>query len=82
VARYYFDLRKGDEVFPDEEGLELSAIEAVQQEAVHAVAEMARDAIRRNPDGSRHFMAMEVRDDSGPVLQVKFHWTVDRHKKS
>ena len=76
MACYYFDLRKGDEVFLDEEGIELSTIEAAQQEAVHTVAEMARDAIRRNPDGSGHLMA--IRDDSRLVLLVKFHWTVDR----
>jgi hypothetical protein len=82
MARYYFDLRKGDRVFLDEEGTELSTIEAVQQEAVRTVAEMARDAIRGNPDGPGHFMAIEVRDDNEAVLQVKFHWTVELHKKS
>jgi hypothetical protein len=35
---------------------------------------MARDAIRRNPDGSGHLMA--IRDDNRLVLLVKFHWTV------
>jgi hypothetical protein len=82
VTRYYFDFRNGNEVFPDEEGIELSTIEAVQQEAIYAVADIARDVIPRNPNGSEHLMAIEVRDDNGPVLQVKFHWTVDRHKRS
>ena len=82
MARYYFDLRKGEEVFLDEEGIELSTIEAVQQEAVRTVAEMARDAIRGNPNGPGHLMAIEVRDDNEPVLRVRFHWTVERHKQS
>jgi hypothetical protein len=33
MPRYYFDLIEGDEVIPDEEGLELSSIEKVREEA-------------------------------------------------
>jgi len=77
---YYFDLRNRDKVSLDEEGLELSTLDEAEQEALHAVADMARDAIRRNPDGAEYLMAIEVRDESGPVLEVKFHLTVDRPK--
>ena len=71
MPRYYFDVRDGDEVAPDEEGLELSSIEAVREEAALSLADMARDAVRKNHDGAR-LMAVEVRDDNGPVLQAKF----------
>jgi hypothetical protein len=76
MARYYFDLRRGDNVSHDVEGMELSTIEAVRQEAVHAVADLAPGAIRGYLISSEHFLAIEVRDDSGPVLQVNLHWTV------
>ena len=32
MKRFYFDIREGDEIIPDEEGLELSTIEKVQEE--------------------------------------------------
>lgn len=82
VPRYYFDVQNGNKVFSDDEGTELPTIEAAQEEAVQTMADMARDAIRKNPDGSRRLIAMEVRDDNGPVLQVEFHWTVDRYRQS
>jgi hypothetical protein len=80
MARYYFDIREGDELAPDEEGLELSSIERVQEEAARSLADMARDAVRKNHDGAGNQMAIEVRDDNGPVLQVKFTFEINRHK--
>jgi hypothetical protein len=82
VALYYFDLREGDNLFPDEEGIELAGVDAAQQEAVCTIAEMARNAIRRYPDGGGHLMGIEVRDDNGPVLQVQLNWTIARHRQS
>lgn len=46
---YYFDIREGDEIFSDEEGLELSTVEKVQEEAARSLADMARDAVRTPP---------------------------------
>lgn len=46
MKRYYFDLREGDEIFPDEEGLELSTLAKVQEEAARSLADMARDSVR------------------------------------
>jgi hypothetical protein len=77
--RYYFDLRDGDEMITDDEGLELNSIERVQEEAALSLADMARDEVRSHrTDGARQRMAIEVRDDTGPVLQVKFTFEVDR----
>ena len=39
---------------------------------------MARDAIGEYPNGPFGPMAIEVRDDSGPVLQVKFQFSIGR----
>jgi hypothetical protein len=79
MTRYYFDVQRGDKVITDREGLELSTIDVAEQEAVGAAAIMARDAIRRSSNG---LMAIEVRDGSGPLVRVKFCWTVDWHKHS
>ena len=79
MRRYYFDIREGDEIFPDEEGLELSTIEKVQEEAARSLADMARDAIGTLGTSSRQ-MSIEVRDDSGPVLHLKFTFAVERRR--
>ena len=78
MPRYYFDIRQGDDFAPDDEGLELSSLQAVQEEAARSLADMARDAVRNKFDGAGHRMAIEVRDDNGPVLQVKFTFEIDR----
>jgi hypothetical protein len=80
MRRYYFDLRVGDDLAPDDEGLELPSIERVQEEAARSLADMARDAVRTDCNGTGHRMAIEVRDDDGPVLQVKFTFQIDRHE--
>jgi hypothetical protein len=81
MKRYFFDMREGDEIAPDEEGMELSTIEAVQEEATRTLADMARDAIRGRPDGVGHQMSIEVRDDAGPIMQVKFTFEVHQVKQ-
>ena len=45
MPRFYFDMRDADGVVPDEEGMELGTMKAVQQEAAQALAHMARDAM-------------------------------------
>ena len=81
--RYYFDLRDGDEVAVDDEGVELPNLQAVQEEAALSLVDMARDAIRTHPnDGAGHLMAIEVRDESGPVLQVRLTYEVGQRRLS
>ncbi|WP_322596959.1 DUF6894 family protein [Bradyrhizobium sp. SEMIA] len=70
MKRYYFDLKDGNDLSHDEEGIELPDVLSAQQEAAQSLADMARDAIRS--DGTGHQMAIEVRDANGPVLQVKY----------
>jgi len=45
MKRYYFDIREGDHVAPDAEGLMMCDIDAVQQEVAQSLADMARDAV-------------------------------------
>ena len=81
MKRYYLDLRDGAALAPDEEGVELPDIEAVQQEAARALADMATEAVRdRRFNALGHCMAIEVRDDDGPVLQAKFSFEIDRRR--
>jgi hypothetical protein len=46
MPRYYFDMREGDEIASDEEGMELDTLEEVQEEAARTLADMAKDGIR------------------------------------
>jgi Domain of unknown function (DUF6894) len=75
MTRYFFDIRDGDELAPDEEGMILPDVKAAQEEAARALADMARDMIRGQP--FRH-MAIEVRNHDGPVLEASFLWRVQR----
>ena len=70
MKRYCFDIIEGDEIFPDEEGLELSTLEKVQEEAARSLADLVRDAVRTRGNGHSHLMAIEVREESGPILHV------------
>jgi uncharacterized protein DUF6894 len=76
---YYFDLRSGDELAPDEEGTELSSIDDVQNEAAYALADMLRDEVRATNGNplARHLL-IEVRDGGGQVLHAKFSFEIKR----
>ena len=77
MALYYFDLRDGEELALDEEGLELRTMRAVQEEAARALAGFAYDAARLDGAQSQQ-MAIEVRDEDGPVMEVKFSFEIAR----
>jgi hypothetical protein len=78
MRRYFFDVRDGEGIIPDEEGMELPTLDAVQDEATHALADMARDKVRStNGDGARH-LNIQVRDDNGPVMRAKFSFEIER----
>ena len=62
--------------------MELRDFAAVQEEAARSLAEMARDEVRQvaDPKKNRH-MAIEVRDDNGPPLEVNFTFRSTRRGK-
>jgi uncharacterized protein DUF6894 len=60
VARYFFDMRDGDEILADEEAIELPTIHAVQDEAARSLAELARDEVLLAGNGAARDMAIEV----------------------
>ena len=68
---YFFDTRDNDTFIEDDVGVELPDLEAVKVEAARALAELARDVI---PGSLRRELAVEVRDELGPVLRALMHF--------
>jgi hypothetical protein len=77
MLRYYFDFRDRAGLAIDDEGLELGNLVAVQDEAAGALMDMARDTGRIVKGGQIEQMAVEVRDDLGPVMRVSFLWEIE-----
>jgi hypothetical protein len=67
VIRYFFDIRHGAELYPDEDGLELANERAAKLEAANTLAVMARDGPGM---GDRQDIAIEIRAEIGPVFQI------------
>jgi hypothetical protein len=66
LGRYYFHIRDGWNVIPDEEGMELSDIYAARAEAYASADDLAREALR---DGTRiGAWAIVIADQSGKIL--------------
>ncbi|WP_409363521.1 DUF6894 family protein [Bradyrhizobium liaoningense] len=54
----------------------------MQAEAAKSLADMARDAVHTYPPtAGSHRMAIEVRDETGPVMQVKFTFEIEKRKR-
>jgi hypothetical protein len=75
MTRYFFDVRQGDCFNPDAEGQEIPTSDAAWMEAARSLAELARETIPRHSGG--HRIAIEVRNDSGPVLAVRFAFATE-----
>ncbi|MBR0817644.1 hypothetical protein JQ627_06860 [Bradyrhizobium liaoningense] len=79
MTRYYFDVRDGDTLAIDEEGMELRDLAAVQAEAAESFADVVRDTARDAVNGGAAIrMAIEVRDDKGSLLQVGYTFKNNR----
>jgi hypothetical protein len=78
MPRYYFDLKDRNGLFPDEEGLDLRDLDAAQEEAAQSLSEMVRDAARTPTRDPIQRMAVEVRDETGPVMHVRFSFEIER----
>ena len=65
MRRYFFDIREDGDLFPDEEGKNLSTLDA------------ARDEVRFG-NGTARDLAIEVRDDNGPVIVARFASEIKR----
>ena len=65
---YFFDTRDNDSFIQDDLGVELPDLDVVKVEAAKALAELARDVV---PGSLKRELAVEVRDDAGPVLRAR-----------
>jgi hypothetical protein len=83
MGRYYFDIRDGDYFVPDEEGMELPTPEAAWGAAALSLADLAMDAVTMTGvELFRRQVAVEVRDDCGPVLTVRMAFAdLGSHKR-
>jgi len=68
--RYFFHIRDGIYVIPDEEGSELPDMQAARHEAHLTARDFAMDSLRQNlPANGR---AIEISDGDGTVLETLF----------
>ncbi|WP_440640785.1 DUF6894 family protein [Bradyrhizobium sp. PUT101] len=74
MPRYYFDMRDNDVFVADDEGLAFSSVDEVKAQATTALAELAKDVL---PDSVLRTLAIEVRDDLGPVLRVSLRFEIE-----
>jgi len=65
MPRYYFDIRSGQDLYSDEEGLELADQNAAELEAATSLSDLAKGSL---PLDERQRMAIEVRTQEGPVF--------------
>jgi len=57
-------------------------MQSVQIEAACSLVDLAKDAVWTTAaTGLGHQMAIEVRDENGPVLQANFTFAIERHKQ-
>jgi Domain of unknown function (DUF6894) len=68
MRRFYFHLRAGDELVPDEEGIDLPDLSAARREAIEAARELLAEAIK---DGRAEVADGEGREiDTVPLAAV------------
>lgn len=76
MPRFYFDTFDGDRTAVDHEGLECASRDRVQDQAIDALPDMAREVL---PDGPNRMFRVEVRDEAGNVvfrasLELRSEW--------
>lgn len=65
MPRYFFDCRVDGQHIHDDEGVELTSVEAAEKVAAIALAELVMEILPSNHEGS---LAVDVRNDNGRVL--------------
>jgi hypothetical protein len=73
---FYFDVRDGQKLIRDDDGLEFPNIEAARDEATRALGELAKDVL---PGRAVREMAIEVRDEvKDPLLRTVLRFEIER----
>ena len=65
VPRFYFDVSVGGDLTRDDEGFQLDDLKDARDKAVEAAADIAREALPKNPDLE---VSVQVRDEGGFLL--------------
>jgi hypothetical protein len=68
MPRYFFHVRDGAELSPDEEGQELPDLEAARHEAINTSREMLGERILHG--GALNHRQIEIADETGHVVDV------------
>lgn len=68
---YFFDSRNNGEFIKDDVGCEYPDLEMVKAEAARALAELAKEV---TPRSLQRELAVEVRDEMGPVLRASIRF--------
>jgi hypothetical protein len=76
MPRYFFDIREGNYLAVDEEGVELPDVQAAEAEAARSLTDMARDHVLAR---TSHSLTIDVRDDNGPIARAKLSWDLQKH---
>ncbi|MGN6145673.1 MAG: DUF6894 family protein [Mesorhizobium sp.] len=79
MPRYFFDTYDQDELNRDDEGLECNVKAEIQERAIDALPDMAREAL---PDGPNHDFRVQVRNENDRVvfqatLVLRSEWLED-----
>jgi len=68
MGRFYFHLQTGDQIVPDDEGIELPDLSAAEHEAILAARELLAEAIKRSrPEVPQAFV---IADEEGRALAI------------
>ncbi|MCK1592260.1 hypothetical protein [Bradyrhizobium sp. 169] len=73
MKKYYFDIRHGSQFIRDDEGVEFPNAESVRRQAITTLSEIARECVTGRP---QHRIAVEVRDEYGPILEANISFTM------
>jgi hypothetical protein len=80
AARYYFDQRDQDGLAVDDEGLKLHGMDAVQKEATDSMTDALRETLRWPVRPGQ--ISIEVRDDKGQVMCIRFSIEIEIGRKN
>jgi hypothetical protein len=64
---FYFHIQIGDEVYPEEDGIELPSLEEARREALQSARELLADAIKAGKATIPE--AIVIADETGRVLE-------------
>lgn len=79
MQRYHFDVRDGEDLAEDEEGLELATFEEALQEARLSLSEIAREVLREaTTSGS---VSIEVRSGEDVIGSISVNYNFEMRGK-